>query len=196
SADPTGLNWCLHLEGYQVPTQLASIEQARARGFTTSMQSTGLPPQWLRQYRNRMFESFDIVMLHQESLDYVGLGKDDPTSSIRRLAELAKAARAPWPRIVVVTLGKHGAAAVTQDGAVVCAPALPVTVVDTTGAGDSFVGCFLAVWLNCADAALAIRLACIAGSLQVTRFGAQEIRPSASTLARLAPQAAAAATHA
>ncbi|MEO7242533.1 MAG: PfkB family carbohydrate kinase [Variovorax sp.] len=193
SADPTGLNWCLHLEGYQVPTQLTVVEQARARGFITSMQSTGLPPQWLRQHRDRVFACFDVVMLHQESLDHLGLCSGDPPSGIRRLAELATAARGRWPRLIVVTLGKDGAAAVMPNGSVVRAAALPVTVLDTTGAGDSFVGCFLAVWLNCADAALALRLACVAGSLQVTRFGAQEVRPDAATLALLAPQAAAAA---
>ena len=186
AVDPAGLKWCLHVEGYQLPAQVALVAKARARGFVTSMQATGLPADWLRAHRDEVFGHFDIVTLHRESLDHLGLGAGDPQAGIRHLAEQAAAAAGQWPRVVVVTLGSDGAAAVTDSGAIVRAPALPVPVVDTTGAGDSFVGGFLAAWLNGAGAEASIRLACVAGSLQVTRFGAQEIRPDAATLRRLA----------
>ena len=194
AVDPAGRTWCLHVEGYQLPAQAALVQKARARGFITSMQATGLPADWLRNHRDEVFGGFDIVTLHRESLDHLGLG-GGAEAGIARLAEQAVAAAGTWPRVVVVTLGKDGAAAVTADGAIFRAPAIPVDVVDTTGAGDSFVGCFLAAWLNGCGAAASIRLACVAGSLQVTRFGAQEIRPDATTLHRiagLAPHAAAA----
>jgi ribokinase len=185
AVDPVGLTWCLHFEGYQVPAQAALLAKARARGFITSMQATGLHAGWLRDHRNEVFGHFDIVTLHRESLDHLNLG-DSAATSIARLAKQAMTATGPWPRVVVVTLGKDGAAAVTADGAIFRAPAIPVEVVDTTGAGDSFVGCFLAAWLNGCGAEESIRLACAAGSLQVTRFGAQEIRPDAATLRRIA----------
>ena len=189
AVDPAGLTWCLHVEGYQVPAQAALVRKARARGFITSMQATGLQADWLRTHRKVVFEQFDIVILHQESLQQLGDGDGwdgDVEAGIRRLSELAAAASGPWPRVVVVTLGKDGAAAVLAGGVVLRAPALPVALVDTTGAGDSFVGCFLATWLNGCGAEESIRLACVAGSLQVTRFGAQEVRPDAATLRRLA----------
>ena len=194
AVDPAGRTWCLHVEGYQLPAQAALVQKARARGFITSMQATGLPADWLRNHRDEVFGGFDIVTLHRESLDHLGLG-GGAEAGIARLAEQAVAAAGTWPRVVVVTLSKDGAAAVTADGAIFRAPAVPVDVVDTTGAGDSFVGCFLAAWLNGCGAEASIRLACVAGSLQVTRFGAQEIRPDATTLHRfagLAPHAAAA----
>ena len=186
AVDPAGLKWCLHVEGYQVPAQAALVRKARARGFITSMQATGLQADWLRTHRKVVFEQFDIVTLHQESLQQLGLGDGDVEAGIRRLSELAAAATGPWPRVVAVTLGKDGAAAVLAGGVVLRAPALPVALVDTTGAGDSFVGCFLATWLNGCSAEESIRLACVAGSLQATRFGAQEVRPDAATLRRLA----------
>ncbi len=198
AVDPAGLTWCLHVEGYQVPAQAALVRKARARGFITSMQATGLQADWLRTNWKVLFEAFDIVTLHQESLQQLRDGDGDwdgnVEAGIRRLSERAAAASGPWPRAVVVTLGKDGAAAVLASGKVLRAPALPVALVDTTGAGDSFVGCFLATWLNGCDAEESIRLACVAGSLQVTRFGAQEVRPDAATLRRLAglaPRAAA-----
>ena len=186
AVDPAGLKWCLHVEGYQVPAQAALVRKARARGFITSMQATGLQADWLRTHRKVVFEQFDIVTLHQESLQQLGLGDGDVEAGIRRLSELAAAATGPWPRVVAVTLGKDGAAAVLAGGVVLRAPALPVALVDTTGAGDSFVGCFLATWLNGCSAEESIRLACVAGSLQATRFGAQEVRPDAAMLRRLA----------
>jgi fructokinase len=49
---------------------------------------------------------------------------------------------AEWQRktagTVVVTLGPHGAYALTAGGAELSVPAAPVTVVDTVGAGDAF----------------------------------------------------------
>jgi len=196
AVDPAGLTWCLHFEGYQLPAQAALLPKARARGFITSMQVTGLPADWLRRHRDEVFSRFDIVTLHRESLDHLDLG-DSAAAGIARLAEQAMEATGHWPSVVVVTLGNDGAAAVTANGAVFRAPAIPVAVVDTTGAGDSFVGGFLAAWLNGCGAEESIRLACAAGSLQVTRFGAQEVRPDAETLRRhaglagYAPQAAA-----
>ena len=184
--DPTGLTWCLHIEGYQLPAQAALVPRARARGFITSMHATGLPADWLRVHRDEVFSQFDIVTLHREALQQLGLGNGDAQAGIRQLCEQAATAVGRWPRVVVVTLGKDGAAAVTADGSVHHAPALSVPLVDTTGAGDSFVGCFLAAWLNGCSASESIRLACVAGSLQTTRFGAQEIRPDAATLRRLA----------
>lgn len=76
----------------------------------------------------------------------------------------------------VVTLGAQGAALVTADGGWRVQP-LKVEVVDTTGAGDAFVGNFAAAL----DAGLApqdaLRRASVAGSLACTAVGAQEALP-------------------
>jgi ribokinase len=185
TTDPHTTRWWLHLEGYQVPSQIAAVAEARAKGFKTSMQATGLPPEWLRAHVDDVFTAFDLIVLHRETL---GLLPSNPTDIRSGLADLVAKARAAGPRgpeLVIVTLGADGAAAVTRDGAVIEAAALPVEVIDTTGAGDSFVGSFLAAWLNDCPLPQALRLACVAGSLQVTRFGAQELRPAAAELMRL-----------
>jgi ribokinase len=74
---------------------------------------------------------------------------------------------------LVVTLGQRGAAIRGPDRAVVRVPSPAVTAVDTTGAGDAFVGAFavgLALGWPAADAA---RLGCAAASDSVTRPGTQ-----------------------
>ncbi|MEH2488757.1 carbohydrate kinase family protein [Bradyrhizobium sp. AZCC 2230] len=189
TTDPQTTRWWLHLEGYQVPPQIAAAAEARAKGFRTSMQATGLPPEWLQGHADEVFRSFDLVVLHRETLALLPSIPGNVRANLADLAAKARAAGPNGPEVMIVTLGADGAAAVTRDGAIIEAPALSVNVVDTTGAGDSFVGSFLAAWLNDCPLPKALNLACAAGSLQVTCFGAQELRPSASDLIRLVDEA-------
>ena len=194
ATDPAGMRWCLHLEGYQVPRQIGMMAAARARGFRTSMQATGLSTDWLAQQAEAIFAAFDVVVLHRESLAVIPGCPAEPEAGLSHLA--ARAAKADvWPEIVVVTLGSDGAAILTRDGRIERVPAITVPVVDTTGAGDAFVGVFLAAWLNGVSAREAASLACVAGSLAVTRFGAQEMRPTASDLICRAGDAALFPSH-
>jgi ribokinase len=74
---------------------------------------------------------------------------------------------------LVVTLGSVGALLVGHDGADVRLPATPVTPVDTTGAGDAFVGAFaygIAAGLPQLEA---VRLGVLLASDSVTRPGTQ-----------------------
>jgi ribokinase len=78
---------------------------------------------------------------------------------------------------LVVTLGAAGVL-VSEPGATTVVSAPPAAVVDTTGAGDAFVGAFatgLAAGLGAVDAA---RLGCVAASMSVRRPGTQRSFPS------------------
>ncbi|CAN5544183.1 ribokinase [soil metagenome] len=79
---------------------------------------------------------------------------------------------------LVVTLGELGAAFAVDDS-VRHVPALPVTPIDTTGAGDAFVGGFCYALAMGADAGAAVELATICGSLSTERRGTQASFPSA-----------------
>ncbi|MEQ3549037.1 ribokinase [Pseudonocardia nematodicida] len=75
---------------------------------------------------------------------------------------------------VVVTLGPDGALLATPGGAVQQIPALTVAApVDTTGAGDAFVGVFAAELAGGRTPAEAARRACTAAGLSVTTAGTQ-----------------------
>jgi ribokinase len=87
-------------------------------------------------------------------------------------AAIAAYAQRVSPRLVL-TLGSRGAAIVSADGSVDVMPATPVKAIDTTGAGDAFVGAFavgLAAGLN-ERAATRLGIACASDS--VTRSGTQ-----------------------
>lgn len=76
------------------------------------------------------------------------------------------------PRLAV-TLGSRGAAVVREDGSVARFPAVPVTAVDTTGAGDAFVGAFAFGLAAGLDELTAVRLGIACASDSVTRTGTQ-----------------------
>jgi ribokinase len=78
---------------------------------------------------------------------------------------------------LIVTLGPRGAVVLAKDGDVAHVPAPQVEAVDTTGAGDAFVGAF-AVGLALGWAAVtAARLGCAAAADSVTRPGTQRSYP-------------------
>ncbi len=99
------------------------------------------------------------------------------------VATLAGAAAAGWdllrrgPKTVVVTLAERGGLVVTEQGAE-HVPAFPADAVDTTGAGDAFLGglgVFLAEGLPLREA---VRRASAVAALSVTRPGTQASFPT------------------
>ena len=82
---------------------------------------------------------------------------------------------------VVVTLGARGSCA-RQGGQLHLQPAFPVEAVDTTAAGDTFCGVFVAALGQGQDLPEALRRASAAGALCCTRLGAQSSVPMAQEL--------------
>lgn len=77
----------------------------------------------------------------------------------------------------MVTLGKEGAGAETlHERAVVKAP--EVSALDTTGAGDTFLGYLVAELADERPLGHALELACRAAALAVTRPGAMDAIPT------------------
>lgn len=88
----------------------------------------------------------------------------------------------------VVTLGKQGCL-YTEDGRIRCHPAYQVQTVDTTAAGDTFVGYFAAGISAGKTVTQAVRFASVAAALSTTREGAaasvpvlSEVQSAAATL--------------
>jgi ribokinase len=82
-------------------------------------------------------------------------------------------------KTIIVTLGGEGAIAATRSG-FISVPALPITPVDTVGAGDTFCG-YLGAALDAGlDLESAMRRASAAGSLACLKPGAQPSVPFAT----------------
>jgi ribokinase len=109
-------------------------------------------------------------------------------------ADAADGARALVARGVanaVVTLGAQGCVAASRAG-VRHYPAPPVDALDTTGAGDAFVGCLAAALASGRAPEDAIGRALLYAALSTTRYGAQASYPDRATFeqalaARVAP---------
>jgi len=100
-----------------------------------------------------------------------------PVETIAQATEAARSLLERGPRQVIVTLGARGSLLVDAQTATTF-PAVPVQAVDTSGAGDAFIGAlavFLAEGLTLADAVG--RANAVAG-LSVTRLGTQTALPT------------------
>ena len=117
--------------------------------------------------------AFDMVVVNQhEAADlarHFGLADGDADATATALAM-------HLGRTVITTLGPDGAVAAGGDR-VIRVPALALTPVDTTGAGDTFGGVLAAFLDEGADLETAVAHAAIAGSLTCTKEGAQPSFP-------------------
>jgi len=92
--------------------------------------------------------------------------------------DMAAFLRARGVASVVIKLGERGCYVLPDGRAGFFSPAFPARVVDTTGAGDSFVAGFLAGLLRGWEPRQCARLACAAAALNIQRVGATAGMPS------------------
>lgn len=83
---------------------------------------------------------------------------------------------------LVITRGAAGAVAYLASGETLSVPALPIAAVDTTGAGDTFVGVLAAALDFGASIETALRRACVAAGLACLARGAQTALPDAAAI--------------
>ena len=94
----------------------------------------------------------------------------------------AQALVARGARAALLTLGGDGALYCDAAGAWHC-PAVPVAAVDTTAAGDAYLGALAAALAEARPLAASLGFAAVAAALAVTRFGAQPSLPTRDEIA-------------
>ena len=160
-----------------MPAVQAAIERAYRAGVPVLMNPAPAAP-----LPDSMWSQIDILVLNESEATLLsGISVVDPASATAAGALL----RAKGPGRVIVTLGGQGAVTLDASGAR-HTPAKVVKVVDTTAAGDTFIGA-LAVALcegQSLDAAVALGQA--ASALCVMRRGAQVSIPYRRQLPPLA----------
>lgn len=179
---PAGIH-CVHLQGDQVPALAPLLPRAREQGLRLVFQSPGLVPAWRTPERLAELRAlFDLVVLNREVARDITGCQGSTSELVRRMHELVNAGPGA---VTVLTLASEGAALLVPGEEPFHAAAPPVEPVDTTGAGDTFTGTLLAVWLNQHDLREAVRLAVLAGSRSIMVAGAQEHHLTAAELALL-----------
>lgn len=171
----------LHIEGYQLASALSAVSRFREEGWTASADNTGLSPEFLSEAGlERLLRSTDFLFLNRASAIAMLGFRPAPEALPAAFEGLLRRTRSRCGGAteVAVTLGASGAVIYQAGEPPVRVPALPVDVVDGTGAGDCFAGSFLAQRLNGVDAERAGRGSAVAASLSMTAPGAQGRRSS------------------
>jgi ribokinase len=150
---------------------LAAFKAAKARGCTTI-----LNPAPYQQLSTELLELTDWLIPNET--EFRELHGTLPTSD-----EILKSFRPG--KNSVVTLGSKGAVYISADGHIQHASAPQVTAVDTTGAGDAFVGSFAFALASGKDPLEAMKFGIKIASLSVTRKGAQSSYPNQAEIATL-----------
>jgi ribokinase len=142
---------------------IALVRRVRVRGGTSLLNlAPALPidPSLLPQ--------IDFLIANEREAATIGSDTIDLASHLRRG--------------LVVTRGGAGARAFLADGSFVEVPALPIEPLDTTGAGDTFVGVFAAALDAGSRLEVALRRASAAAGLACLAHGAQSAMPDTKAI--------------
>jgi len=159
---------------------LAAAGQAMALGRKNGI-LTVLNPAPAIQLRDQIIENVDVITPNETELRILlGLAPDDPTPT-RELAHRLKNCGA---RNVIVTMGEKGSLVLTQT-AEVHVQSVPVKVVDTTGAGDSYNAGLAIALAEGKDIVAAARFAACTGALACTHLGVIPSLPTRTAVEEL-----------
>jgi ribokinase len=163
---------------------LAAFERAQAAGALTILNAAPA-----RQGEDQLLGCSDVIVVNETELAVLSGEPDarllaEPESARVAAARLRRSAQ----QTVVVTLGASGAVAVTPDGTR-HVEGHPVQALDTTGAGDCFVGNLAASLCRGEDLVGALQTANLAASLCVASIGAAVSMPTAAALEAARSQA-------
>ena len=149
----------------------AVLERAARRGARTILNLAPAAP-----VRASVLDALDILVVNEIEAA-MAAGDQGPAD----LRELAQGLATRHDLTCVVTLGAAGAIALGPAGGWRIG-SLPVEPVDTTGAGDAFVGVLAAALDRGLDLSEALRWASVAAGLACTRLGAQTSQPTAAEI--------------
>lgn len=162
----------LHVASYFLQTDLQTglpdlFRCARESGLTTSLDTNYDPSEkWI---------GFDELL----SVTNVFLPNKKEAVSLSGKESIELAADRLGSRVeaLAVKLGVEGALSISRSQKVRMA-SIPVKVVDTVGAGDSFDAGFLYGYLHNWELAKSLRLACVCGALSTQKAGGTEAQPT------------------
>ncbi|GAA3428285.1 ribokinase [Streptosporangium sandarakinum] len=127
-----------------------------------------LTPAPARELPRELLDAVDLIVPNEHEAEAL-TGLADPLEAMEALLELVPEA--------VITLGAEGALYGSRAGGRLRVPAVPVRAVDTTAAGDTFVGALAVARAEGRPQEEALRFAAAAAALSVQREGASTSMP-------------------
>lgn len=111
----------------------------------------------------------DFIMPNETELELIS---GMPVESIEDISNAAHVLLDAGIKNVIVTLGARGVLWVSAEGEKLI-DGNSVDALDTTGAGDAFIGCFSHYWVKTGDIAESLRIANLYAGDSVTKYGTQ-----------------------
>jgi ribokinase len=149
--------------------------RTKAASGTVVWNLAPVPERMTPEMIRNLLGSTDYLLVNEhearDAAAAIGADMSDFEAAARRLAQVGDL-------ICVVTAGAQGAIAVTADGAIHRAPSPIIRPVDTTGAGDTFVGAFTVMLSEGAPLQNALEVGCEAAALKCMKAGAQDGMPT------------------
>jgi ribokinase len=157
------------------PTVLRAAQLARENNITVI-----LNPAPAKEIPDELIALTDFIIPNETELSLLtGMDVNDiPSAKTAAQVLLQRGAKH-----VIVTLGSKGALIVDTDTST-HVESFKVNVVDTTAAGDAFIGGFASKFLDSASLLASIRYGCACGALAATKFGAQPSLPTKEAVER------------
>jgi ribokinase len=162
-----------------LPAISAFFKRAHATGATTI-----LNPAPARIVDAELLSLVDILVLNETELGLLAATELRDTVEYAGFIDAARSLRVSDEQTICVTLGKRGVLALLRGEALIV-PGRAVTAIDTTGAGDCFVGALAARLALGAALGDALNYANLAASICVQRMGAAPSMPTAADVAAL-----------
>jgi ribokinase len=162
-------------------TVVTAVAVARRRGVRVILDPAPAP----RGPLPEALCSVDVLSPNQtEAEALTGVAVTDRAAAERAAVALRRGGAGS----VVLKLGAMGALLREGDSAAVWVPTARVEAVDTTAAGDAFTAALAVALAEGRPMTDAVRLGCAAGTLAVTRFGAQPAMPTRAEVEAFLPR--------
>src|SRR5947208_15136926 len=161
----------------------AFFERARTAGATTI-----LNPAPALAFDRKLLGLVDVLVLNETELGLLAGTGFRESDDGARFIDAARSLQASRDQSICVTLGKRGVLALVG-GAPLIIPGRMVAAIDTTGAGDCFLGALAAQLADGAAMRDALEYANAAASICVQRMGAAPPMPTAEEVEALSKRA-------
>jgi ribokinase len=150
--------------------ETSSIDQVLIQGKAKGLRVAFNPAPMTESVKHLPLECIDLLIVNEVEAEEISGRKD--------LDKIEAYFRQNWPNTeVLITLGKAGVRMLKKDKTI-DVPAFEVDALDTTAAGDTFIGYFLSAYSDHTDSKTALIRACAASALAVMKIGAAQSIPN------------------
>ena len=162
---------------------IKAVDYAKEHGLLISFDPNYRPLLWKKEEAAKEMIRYgcsvcDILKISDDEITFI-TGKDTVEEAISLFLEMHR------PKLMCVTCGKNGSIAIYKDMRVACDAVLRPDTIETTGAGDTFMGCMLNYVLEHGienltedDLRRMQQFAAMVASIITTRKGALKVMPT------------------